>query len=513
VYGKLAGLAVPGPIWNDIRQIGKGSFYQSDIGQMYQKVLNVWKVSKTALSPAVHMNNVMANFVMADWQDLTASHMAKAIRVLANREDPAHRIILDRFEDAGGSVGMWTLSELQRRQLEPLLAELQRAAAADNPDAIVNAAAVIQALQAGRYRQAADMALELKPSRAAKAVLDKMIEVYQGEDQVFRLAAFMKAKEEGASDTDAGKLARKSFLDYQITAPWVNVMRATAFPFLAFTYRAVPLMAEVLARKPWKMMKLAAIAGTLNALGYVLSGGDEDRERRLLPEEKSGVIWGYSGRIPFTQIEANLGISPKLLRMPWNDPYGSPVFLDIRRFVPLGDIVDVGQTHAALPLLPTMMPGGPLALLAELVLNRSMFTGQEIVRDTDTDAERTRKLAAYVYQWGAPNIPLLPGSYSFQSLKGAVEGQTDVFGREHSVAQGAASSLGVKLASYPEDVGRQSVMRELGAQKREVGENVSTLRRQFQRGSLTQEEFESKVMEQLEKRRTFEQRAARKLSG
>ncbi len=510
-YGKLAGLYIPGPIWNEIRQV-VGLRYKP-LGETYDQLLRLWKVFKTAYSPAVHMNNIMADVVMAEWQDLTAAHIAKAVRVISKPDDPANKIILGRFEDAGGSVGMWTLSEIQTSQLEPLLSQLEREAASDNPEALVNAASVIQALQAGRYREAADMVERSGPMRASKAVLDKMIEIYQGEDQLFRLAAFLKAKEEGQSDTAAGKFARTSFLDYHITAPWINVMRSTAFPFVAFTYRALPLLAEVMAKKPWKMFKLAALAGALDALGYALSGGDEDRERKLLPEEKSGQIWGYSGRLPFTQMEVDLGVTPKLIRMPWNDQFGSPVFLDIRRFVPLGDIVDVGQVHSAIPLLPTMMPGGPLALVAELVANRSFFTGKEIVKETDTDFERTKKLAQYVYQWAIPNIPLVPGAYSFLSIKGAAAGEADIFGRERSVAQAAASAVGVRLASYPEDLGRQQILRQLGGEKREIGENVSALRRQFQRGALDRDEFESKIREQLEKRQQFQEQARRRLSA
>jgi len=42
----------------------------------------MWKTAKTALSPAVHMNNVMSNFVMADWHDVGAAHVAKSLRLI-----------------------------------------------------------------------------------------------------------------------------------------------------------------------------------------------------------------------------------------------------------------------------------------------------------------------------------------------------------------------------------------------------------------------------------------------
>jgi hypothetical protein len=70
-YGKLAGLYIPGPIWNDVRQVVNHRY--SPLGETYATMLKAWKVSKTALSPAVHLNNVMANIVMADWHDVLAA--------------------------------------------------------------------------------------------------------------------------------------------------------------------------------------------------------------------------------------------------------------------------------------------------------------------------------------------------------------------------------------------------------------------------------------------------------
>jgi hypothetical protein len=83
-YGRLAGLWVPGPVWNDVRQTMN---YKPIGGEFYSNLLKAWKVSKTALSPAVHMNNVMANVIMADWHDVGVMDVARALRVMME----AHR--------------------------------------------------------------------------------------------------------------------------------------------------------------------------------------------------------------------------------------------------------------------------------------------------------------------------------------------------------------------------------------------------------------------------------------
>lgn len=535
-YGTLAGRYLPGPVWNDVRQtVG---FRFKPFGETYAAILSAWKTAKTALSPAVHTNNVMANMVMADWHDITAGHMAKALRILlgaserkgeailgrmgnaaaragiADRE--AAQEILARFQESGGNIGSWVTAELQKEQLEPLLKALEHelGVAGETPGAQVGTWVALQKLLQLRLPSAWDA---FKPTKAGKyltAEAGNMLALYEAEDQVFRLAAWLKAKEEGAGDLAAGKVARRSFLDYHINAPWIQAARSTALPFVSFTYRAVPMMLETMANKPWKLMKLAAFAGVLNAIGYLLSGGDEDDERRLLPEEKAGRIWG---------------VVPKMIRMPWNDSNNSPVFLDVRRWIPVGDIFDTGATHTAVPVLPSIVPGGPLAVLAELVINKTQFTGKAITLETDTAAEKTGKVLDHLTKAFLPNI-LLPNpvgyaveavtgvrnagqTYAWTGVTNAGSGRTDNFGREQSTAQAAASAFGVKVGSYPKDVLQLNAQREAQAKGMEIDRNITQLKRELIRKGITQEEFNEKAAAQQAKKQKIMNDLSRKMGG
>lgn len=519
-YGKLAGRYLPGPIWNDVRQVV--GFRFQPLGETYAAILGAWKTAKTALSPAVHTNNVMANAVMADWHDVSASHVLKALRIIlgASQRDgrgligrtgntasragiadaEAAREIINRFLDSGANLGSWVTAELQKDQLEPLLAALEKEIGTVG-ESIGGQIGVMVALQKAlqlRFPSAWEAFKPTLPGRVVTTEAKSLIDLYEAEDQVFRLAAWLKAKEDGAVDLVAGKIARRSFLDYHINAPWIQAARNTALPFISFTYRAVPMILETAARKPHKMMKLALFAGALNALGYLLSGGDEDDERRFLPEERAGSIFG---------------MVPKLIRMPWNDEHGQPVFLDIRRFVPVGDIFDLGATHAAVPILPFAVPGGPLALLSELVSNKSQFTGRAITLETDTPAEKAAKVADHLYKAFAPNIIVLPGTHAWTSVANASTGRTDSFGREQSTAQAVASSFGVKVGSYPQDVLQLNAQRAVQAQMMEIDRNITQLKRERQRNGIDDQEFTEKVQAQHDKKirlmEKFQERAVR----
>ncbi|WP_150429139.1 hypothetical protein [Dechloromonas sp. CZR5] len=277
-YGKLAGRYIPGPIWNDVRQtVG---FRFKPLGETYAAILSAWKTAKTALSPAVHTNNVMANFVMADWHDVTAGHIAKALRIILGasqregrgligrtgnglsragmRDAEAAREIINRYQESGANLGSWVTAEIQKDQLEPLLEAMEKelGTLGETQGGQVGVMVALQKALQLRFPSAWEA---FKPTAAGKAIRTEagsLIDLYEAEDQVFRLAAWLRAKEEGASDIAAGKVARRSFLDYHINAPWVQAMRNTAFPFISFTYRSIPMLLEVAAKKPHKILKL-----------------------------------------------------------------------------------------------------------------------------------------------------------------------------------------------------------------------------------------------------------------
>jgi hypothetical protein len=244
-------------------------------------------------------------------------------------------------------------------------------------------------------------------------------------------------------------------------------------------------------------MKLMLLAGAVNALGVMIGGGGDDDERKLLPEEKAGRIWG---------------LVPKLIRMPWNDANSSPVYLDIRRFIPVGDVLDIGQGHSAVPMLPAMTPGGPLVILGEVIANRSMFTGKPINLDTDTGMQATGKVIDHLWKAFAPNILGLPGTYATTGVGDAIKGKTDAFGREQSVAQAVASSFGVKLGSYPADVLRRNERAKAAAQVMEIDRNISALKRQLQTRKITAEDFQEQVRAENDKKRKVMQDLQEKVS-
>jgi hypothetical protein len=498
-YGRAAGKYVPAVVWNDMRN--RMAVPESELAQWWHSLTRAWKISKTALSPAVHMNNVMSNVIMADMADLGAHHILSSLKTLvdAHRGKAEAQALLERYEDSGAELGSMAARELNLRFIEPLLAELE-AKQADELG-MTRLSQIINMAAHGRISEAFTALGARKEVRLAALPFKKMVQVYQAEDGVFRLAKFLREVEAGRSDKDAGTAAREAFLDYNINAPWVQTLRKTGLPFVAFSYRAIPLVVNALRGKPWKIAKYMATAAALNAMFYAMLGmskEDADKERkRNLPPELQGSTWG---------------VFPRAMRMPWNDKNGQPVFLDTRRWVPAADVFDLQGNHSALPIPGWLQAAGPLALFGELMLNKSSFTGQPIILDTDTPAEATAKVADYLFKWMAPNLPLpgpgylIPGTdsgqmqtYSWQSMMNAGKGKTDPFGREQSLPQAMASSIGVKVKTYPEDTARLRLVQKLSSDTSEIQRNMSSIARQYGTNGIDKEEFDSRMKRQTDK--------------
>jgi hypothetical protein len=230
--------------------------------------------------------------------------------------------------------------------------------------------------------------------------------------------------------------------------------------------------------------------------------GDDDAEkerRRNLPKELQGNA---------------LGVFPRAIRLPTADRHGSPLYLDIRRWIPAGDVFDLNGDRSALPLPQWLTWAGPLSLVAELMQNKNAFTGKPIVLETDTLAQATVKVLDHVFKWAAPNIALpgpgyaVPGldhgqfqTYAWQGIADAAGGKRDGFGREASTAQAVARAFGVRLGSYPEDAARLRVLGELSANEREISSVMAADAGALARREIDRAEFDRRMARSRQKLR------------
>lgn len=441
-WGDLGGRLVRPEIWRDLNELDR-----MQKPGTWRAILTQWKTNKTARSPVVHMNNVMSNLVLMDLIDVRLSDLVRGIQEYRSKGE-----MFQEAREHGAFGAGFVQQELNRNLVDPMLDEVMKEARSTRDDV------------EGRTRLLSKLAYGLW--EAAKKADRTMTNFYQTEDELFRMATYMRHRGLGASAQEAATIAREQFLNYDIRAPWVNALRESVLPFISYTYRAVPAIATAIAHRPWKIAKYAAIGYLANLMAYELEPGDKDEERRTMRDAQQGMTWAS---IPFTDIGVH-----RMMRLPLKDQHENPLFIDVYRWIPAGDVFDTNQGQIGLPAW--FQFGGPMQLAFEMVLNRSAFTGRDIVdRQTDTFTEAGEKRLDYLWKAWMPSAAYVPGSWHYDKLKSAMKGERDILGRPYSVPGAILSGVGVKAQPHDVQMGYyfrnsdiQRKMRALQAQVRQL---------------------------------------------
>jgi hypothetical protein len=481
-YGQLAGRYVRADIWRDMQQL---EALQNP--NTWDRVLRQWKLNKTARSPVVHMNNVMSNFILMDMADVRATDLVEGIKQMLNK-GPIYQQAMDH-----GAFGTdMVAAEIRQNTLQPILDRLAQASQQGQDDAMFDTRWKVLDLLLNHTAAhlgpvGRGLARVVNPAgRGIKRADEAMLKAYQMEDEVFRMALMVRRIGQGVAPELAATEAREQFIDYDIRAPWVNAARRSVLPFASYTYRAAPMLAKTLATRPWKIAKYATLAYMFGALAYALMGEDDDdeeRQRRSMREQEQGRTW--------------MGV-PRMMRMPYNHTYDdeskNPVFLDIRRWMPAGDIFDMGQGQSVLPLPGFLQAGGPLLLGAEMYFNQSAFTGKKIVNhDIDTAGDVASKTADYLYKAWMPSAAYIPGSWYWGAVGNAMKGARDNAGHPLSLGETLASSVGVKLKTQDVNDGLQRYAREFETIEKEIKAEMFRDRMDLKRGIINEDELNART--------------------
>ena len=474
-YGELAekNMYVHKDVMKDIKrtvQLTNEKVEMEEVVRAFDKSQAIWKKSKTAWNPAVHANNVMSNFVLLDFSDTSYTYLPKALKELMKGEKSE----LYRLAREQGVFDVDMVTKELRDTSGAMGQAFNKITAVDEPSQF--------------YGYSTDMFKHFK--KAKDLSLTKLENLYQQEDQVFRMAVFMDRMDKKMNVTEAAMNARKWFIDYDINAPAINALRRTATPFLSYTYRIVPLLAETATLRPHKFAKWAAIGYGLNEVGKQVAGGDPELERVTMRDEYSKTLWG----VPY--------MPPTVLRVPWNSNDGDSQYLDVSRWIPGGDIFEERETGipgVPAPLQPSFGLYGDIYNVA--VARTDPFTGQEI--DGLGLDEDGKAIAKALVKRLTPNLPIIPGSYSYDKIarslreaKGYEKGELipgSGYTAPYSFGESIAYSLGIKLRPQDPDVNQKSKEFQLNKDLKSADRIAYDARRDFEKGNITYKEREELI--------------------
>ena len=462
-FGALNGKFVRNDIWSDLKEIEE---WRGDIGRLYDKALGSWKYGMVVLNPSSHARNFMTNIMLAYLGDVSPADVktyAKAVRALRRGEGDS---LYKEAANWGLFNNTYVTSEIGKLRDQ------------------------IDTLRDGKSIQ-----------NFIRSAVSLPADIYQGNEKLFKLAVFIKARETGASVDDAARKAEKFIFNYADIPPWVKVAKRWAIPFITFSYKAFPLMAEMAIRKPHKVAAIAA----------ALYGAEEYSRRRLgydddEYEQKRGLMpdWQKRRMLAFLPDEVESKIprffNPYLqVLAPFLDKWGNPLTLDLSYILPFGNMSEKwGQS--AVPF-SDFLPSSPLFnILGTIAFNRDAFTGKEIYNEyLDGTRQIAQKYLEFVYHQLAP--PMAPGGYGWNKLATGLKNalnpdrqETDWADRPIELSTAVLSSImGIKLTPANE---KKLQLFEAGIRtkiQRSIGAEISKLKRDLQHNKITEAEFKTEV--------------------
>ena len=497
-YGKLAGKWVPKEVMDHLS--ATDSSMQSDVMKFYLKALSMWKEGKTVLNPVSHANNVLSNLTVAHFAGVSYWDTHKYIG--ATRDLIKNADMVKEAKAAGLFGGTMTQAELVDMlpdQLKVLAAKTE-STAAKSVDAVWNA-----------------MSFWLrKPLGKA----------YENEDLFFRYLIYRDARQRGLSPDDAVDYAQKYIFTYDDLPKGARMVRNFALPFFSYTYKVVPMLAQTALETPWRYAAPAAALYTINAMMYAFAAGAgeddddwmsiikryvtdpdfrakakamEDDERKNLPSWMKGA-------------SLTLGTS-KSIRLGVDEATDLPVFLDVSRMFPGGDLFDAQNNAGGVPLLAPITPNNPLLTAASAILfNKDSFTGKEIVKKTDTSAEAAEKRAEWAWRQFTPAIAV--GNYHFDRAMNVIANVTGEpvdlglreytgVGRDGQPIQpkyAAMQTVGIKARPIDLELSAKIDKSQTDAMISDMDAQIRSLRRLANKGAISDAAMEKETEALREKR-------------
>jgi len=479
-YGKLAGKWVPAEILDQL--VAFDTTMQNDLTKIYMKGLSMWKEGKTVLNPVAHANNILSNLTMAHFAGVSywdGHKYVGAIKDLVKGD-----AMVDEAKEAGLFGGTFNRAELMDAMPEPLraLAQMSESKAKQSVDMIWNALSLWLRKPLGK--------------------------AYAAEDDFFRYMIYRDARNKGLSPDDAVDYSLKYMFSYDDMPKGARFLRdmPLGLPFFAYTYKVVPALANTALEHPFRYAAPAVAIYTANAIMYSiaagLGGGDdedwwsviqryvtdpefrqtvkdkEEQERKALPEWMKG---------------ASLALgTEKTIRLGMDDLTNLPVFLDVSRMFPGGDLFDAHNNAGGIPLLAPITPNSPILTVASAMLfNKDTFRGQDVVSKTDTSAEAAQKRLAWMWKQMTPAIAV--GNTHFERAMNVIANVTG-----NPVNVGLAEYTGVGKDGVPITPG-YAALQTVGIKARPIDLDTSEkIQKSQTKGLIRELDIQIKKLQRLE---------------
>lgn len=405
--GDLAGKYVPDHIHEYLNEIIESS--GQTIGK---KLVASFKFSKVIMNPATHARNIMSNKLL-NWFNLGMNPLDP--KVISSD--------LTALREIAKGGGQWTdLAKPLGYNLDTF-ASAEMKALLDSPEATAWA----------------------KGNSLWSKTKKKLGDIYQAEENQAKLSAFIYNMKKGVDPEEAWKAAESATFNYAQVTPFVRRLRESLFgmPFITFTVKSTPVIAETLVKAPHRISVLGKIKQGIESLSDI-----EETER----EKASEPPWVKEGFY---------------VKLPMKDSEGRSAYFDMTYILPFGDILSgnffersVDRDSGLPESYPiSLMKKSPFINLVTEIGKNQDFYGNKIWRDSDSSERQLGDIMRHLTKTIAPPAvsDLLPGGYDNkgeQQQRGIIESLTpnEQADQKRTTMEELLRNVGAKIQPIDADI-------------------------------------------------------------
>ncbi len=195
---------------------------------------------------------------------------------------------------------------------------------------------------------------------AASGKGDLIRKLYGHEDNIARMAVFIRRRQLGDTKEQALQASMDALGDFRTRSPALRLASRTVSPFVMYQAKAVPAFAKKIIDHPYKWLSLVAAWAALDMISKRNVGEIPEEDR----DERDRATWGY--------------MFPGFVQLPITNTEGDKGATDMSRYTPLGGFTtgappgSVPDAFGNAPGVAT--PGGPVIDLALRAANVHPFT-------------------------------------------------------------------------------------------------------------------------------------------
>ena len=367
-FGALANQWVRKDVADDISYIEKQTLEPSKLKDLWFKYLTAWKKSKTIYNPSAHFNNFLNNLALANYAGMPLKDIPKYFtRAISDLKAEKELKTLNQ------KVLKNEATDSDKERIKELSNRLKYVTEAKNNGLLDTS--MIKDITAGAAPE--DNAAA---TLGGNGILGKTIkfanDMYQGEDNVGKLAMYSALREHGYSEKEAHQITTLFMPDYTKALPkGIRILRDTGLaPFISWTYYVLPHLfkytyrdlARAIKHRDIKQLgkfatshpvrKMLKFIATIEGLQYLLTKGEVSPYADLDPNDKT---------------KPN---NTRFIRMGIGAHNGVIDTLKIDRLFPQTSLIPTQWAGQ----IKQLISGLPLSALYELNSNEKLYNGRPI---------------------------------------------------------------------------------------------------------------------------------------